>query len=266
VATTLIDAYRQAEDYFFRGISSKCLSLCDAAHAYMTGVPIADLNFVYITKNTHSLHTVIMQAEQFFAHGKLAFLTIIPEAFCTAETEKILHASGYLQTEQAISMVMPLDKPIINSAASFEDTTTIQTTDNQLDEWMLPLIGAFESSFKIASRYAHIHAGALKKKVNFHHFSLYMQEKPIASLTLSVHDAIARIDDVGTLPEFQGKGYATRLMIYALTAAKRLGAHHCFLESSDSGLRIYQKLGFEPLFKSNIYLRKSKSTPLATAP
>jgi hypothetical protein len=30
----LINLYRQAEDYFFRGISSKCLNLDDGANAY----------------------------------------------------------------------------------------------------------------------------------------------------------------------------------------------------------------------------------------
>ena len=63
--------------------------------------------------------------------------------------------------------------------------------------------------------------------------------------------------DVGTLLEFQGKGYASALMTYALSEANRLGASHAFLESSDSGLGVYQKFGFEPLFKNNIYSRKA---------
>lgn len=66
---------------------------------------------------------------------------------------------------------------------------------------------------------------------------------------------IARIDDVGTLPAFKGKGYASALMRYVLLEAKELGARHCFLESSYSGLGVYQKLSFETLFKKNIYSR-----------
>ena len=94
-------------------------------------------------------------------------------------------------------------------------------------------------------KYADTHKLALTKNSKLHHFSLYREEKPIASITLSLNNAIARIDDVGTLPEFQGKGYATRLMNYALSKAKELGATYCFLEASDSGLLIYQKLGFK---------------------
>ena len=53
--TRLIEIYlyRQAEDYFFRGISLKCLNLGDGANAYMTGG--AELNFIYITRNTNAL-------------------------------------------------------------------------------------------------------------------------------------------------------------------------------------------------------------------
>ena len=97
----------------------------------------------------------------------------------------------------------------------------------------------------------------MTKNAKLYHFSLYSEEKPIASITLSLNNDIARIDDVGTLPEFQGKGYATRLMNYALSEAKKLGTTHCFLEASDSGLSIYQKLGFKTLFRNNVYSRKN---------
>ena len=54
---------------------------------------------------------------------------------------------------------------------------------------------------------------------------------------------------------FSAGGYSAHLVAYMLAKAKKLGARHCFLESSDSGLGVYQKLGFETLFKNNIYSR-----------
>ena len=152
-------------------------------------------------------------------------------------------------------MVVGLDRFATDQTASFDSETMIKSNDNQLNDWMMPLVGAFESTFEICRIYAGIHENALKRNINLRHFSLYKQEQPIASITLSMHDAIARIDDVGTLPELQGKGYATHLMRYVLFEAKKLGARHCFLESSDSGFGVYQKLGFETLFKNNIYSR-----------
>lgn len=57
----LTNLYRQAEDYFFRGISAKCLDLDDGAHAYMTGG--AELNFIYITGNTNALDKILIQGK-----------------------------------------------------------------------------------------------------------------------------------------------------------------------------------------------------------
>jgi ribosomal protein S18 acetylase RimI-like enzyme len=150
-------------------------------------------------------------------------------------------------------MVLDLDKISIEKTASFDGETLIKANDNQLNDWMMPLIGAFESTFEICSIYAMTHKNALKNNINFLHFSLYKKRKPIASITLSLNKNIARIDDVGTLPAFQGKGYATHLMRYVLSVAKERGACYCFLESSDSGVGVYQKLEFKTLFKNNIY-------------
>jgi hypothetical protein len=43
------------------------------------------------------------------------------------------------------------------------------------------------------------------------HPSLYSAGLPITSMTLSIHENIARIDDVGTLTKYQGHGYARAL-------------------------------------------------------
>ena len=132
----------------------------------------------------------------------------------------VLNTMRYPQKSKSVSMVVDLDRFSTDQTASFDSETTIKANDDQLNDWMVPLIGAFESTFEICSIYATTHKNALKKNVNLRHFSLYKQEKPIASITLSMHDAIARIDDVGTLPEFQGKGYATHLMRYTLSESK----------------------------------------------
>lgn len=251
----LTNLYRQAEDYFFRGISSKCLDLDDGAHAYMTGG--AELNFIYITRNTNALDKILIKGKQFFDQDNLSFDVIISQELCTPQMADVLNTMGYPQKSKSVSMVADLDRFATDQTASFDSEITIKSNDNKLNDWMMPLIGAFESTIEICRIYAGIHENALKRNINLRHFSLYKQEKPIASITLSMNDAIARIDDVGTLPEFQGKGYATHLMRYLLFEAKKLGARHCFLESSDSGLGVYQKLGFETLFKNNIYSRKA---------
>ncbi len=224
----------------------------------MTGVPVADLNLVYITKNTASLDKILNKGKQFYDQSSLSFVVVIPQEFCTSDVEGVFSSMGYHQTGKSVSMAVKLDDFRATALPAFFDEIIIRGNDEKLNDWMTPLIGAFESTIEISSIYAVTHENALKKNINLRHFSLYKQKKPIASITLSMCDnAIARIDDLGTLPEFQGKGYATHLMRYVLLETKKLGARHCFLESSDSGLGVYQKLGFETLFKNNIYSRKA---------
>jgi len=62
MSATLINLYHQAEDYFFRGISSKCLDLDGGANAYMTGG--AEINLIYITRNTNGLDKILIKGKQ----------------------------------------------------------------------------------------------------------------------------------------------------------------------------------------------------------
>ncbi|ELE9247922.1 GNAT family N-acetyltransferase [Enterobacter kobei] len=251
-----MDLYRQAEDYFFRGISSNSLDLDDGAHSYMTGG--AGLNFIYITRHTNALDKILTEGKQFFDQENLSFDVIIPQELCTSQMAYVLNVMGYTQKSKSVSMVMDLDTFANDQTGTFDYEIMIKSNDNQLNDWMMPLIDAFESTIEICRLYSGAHENALKRNINLRHFSLYKQEQPIASITLSMCDhTIARIDDVGTLPAFQGKGYASALMRYVLLEAKKLGARHCFLESSYSGLGVYQKLGFETLFKNNIYSRET---------
>ncbi len=249
----LVDLYRQAEDYFFTAISLKTLNLDGVATAYMTGVPVADLNIVYIKKHTDLVDKILHQSKQFFHQFSFGFVVIIPEEFCTSEIDNIFKTLGYSETAKSISMVHNLEGLVVNNATSFDDETFISANDSELNEWMAPLIAYPDANLATCRKYAETHKLAQSKKCQILHFSLYQSDKPIASITLSLHNTNARIDDVGTLPELQGKGYATRLMTFALSEAKKLGVIHCFLEASDAGFSIYQKLGFETLFKNKIY-------------
>ena len=159
----LINLYRQAEDYFFRGISSKCLSLGYGANAYMTGVPVADLNLVYVTENTNALDKILSKGKQFYDSDNLSFVVIIPQEFCVPEMQNILNTAGYAQTGKSVSMAVKLDEFTTNNATSFDAETIIKPNDDQLNDWMTPLIDAFESTFDISSMYAATHESALEK-------------------------------------------------------------------------------------------------------
>jgi GNAT superfamily N-acetyltransferase len=251
----LIIRYRQSEDYFFKSISLKHLEINNAVTAYMTGVPVEELNLIYIRKTTARFAEIITKCRQFHEKDKIPFIVIIPKEICLSGVEDNLSSMGYIKTGTSAAMAIGLKD--YNIVADFDNETRILPADNNLMNWMEPLIGAFDSSFDIGLQYANAHLRALGKECSLYHFVLYKQEQPVSSITLSMYENTSRIDDVSTLPEFQGRGYASCLINYALSESKKRGAAHCFLESSVSGFSIYKKLGFQTLFKNNIYsLRK----------
>ena len=253
--TELIPLYRHIEDYFFKGISLKTLDLRGQAHAYMTGAP--HINFIYITKKPTALENILAQGASFFDQVGLSFEVIIPQDFCTPPTMTLLNKVGYIQTDQAVAMMLNIKDLDDEHGSHFHEEITVKVQDEHLDAWVSPLIDAFGCPVETGPIYKAAHERALKKGVRLYHFTLFQQERPVASITLSLWGELARLDDVGTLPAFQGKGYATLLIRHVLSKAKKRGAHYCFLESSASGLRLYEKLGFTPLFNNNVYAKNT---------
>lgn len=129
--------------------------------------------------------------------------------------------------------------------------------DANLGQWAIPLRAFPATSDEVNLQYGKSHEPALKRKRHLNHLSLFDRTEIISSLTLSWNNDWARIDDVATLPEYQGKGYATKLMKYGLRLAFEKGARVCFLEASPKGLSIYKKLGFIELFKKQVLIKEN---------
>ncbi|MBA4749036.1 MAG: GNAT family N-acetyltransferase [Alphaproteobacteria bacterium] len=218
---------------------------------------MTNINFVYATKKRTALDHILAQGASFFDQAGVPFEVIIPQDFCTSFVETHLTNMGYIQKAQAVAMVFSLQSVPADHVASFDEDLIIKAQEDSLDAWVTPLTEAFDASPETSRGYQSAHERALRKGLQLHHFCLFKQEKPVASITLSLCGPLARLDDVGTLPAFQGKGYATHLIRYALSQAKQRGAQSCFLESSASGLSVYETLGFTPLFTNNVYTRNT---------
>jgi ribosomal protein S18 acetylase RimI-like enzyme len=59
----------------------------------------------------------------------------------------------------------------------------------------------------------------------------------------------AQIEDVGTVPEHRGRGYATAVVLAAIAEARRAGAEFVFLcaDKNDWPKELYRRLGFDEL-------------------
>jgi ribosomal protein S18 acetylase RimI-like enzyme len=252
IISSLNPLFRQAEDYFFRGLSSTCLDMCDTATAYMTGLATQDLNLLYIRQYPSDLEQILTQSKNLYQEANVPFVAVIPQTFCDPALEHIFKSMGYQQTGESVAMGLALERKTL-----LPEEKNIHHEDPDLSRWMLPLVDAFGSTLELTTLYAKSHERTLQKGAVFHHLSLYdgdaLASSPVSSMTLSLHQGLARLDDVATVPALQGRGYATRLLTHGLEYAKTLGATHCFLEASNAGYSLYEKKGFKLLFQNNIY-------------
>lgn len=246
----LIELFYKAEDCFFRSISKKCLDFDKLTTAYLTGVDTKHDNLVFIRKNVEAIDEVLNQCKDFYRINNTPWNVVIAEQFISSKFERFLKNINFSFAGKSEVMFIALNKQNKYDNVGNMD---IRSVGDKLDQWLQPLVGAFDLTFKVMRQYADVHEMALRNSADFHHFTLFIDKMPISSLTLSLQANNACIHDVGTLPAYQNMGYATLLVKHAINEAIIMGAQYCFLEALESWMSVYQKLGFNPLFKNNTY-------------
>ncbi|MBM4222867.1 MAG: GNAT family N-acetyltransferase [Gammaproteobacteria bacterium] len=253
----MIINYNKTLNCFLTSISKQYCVIDDDIRAYYTGVPEAYLNFLSIQKNPVALKEVLNRGIDFFIKLNQSFIIDIEETLCAAYTDSIFKELGFIQGESSVSMHLALKN--FNVHSTLPDNISIKCTNNHLIDWIMPGAGAFELSSEMAMAYLNVHKNALENNALFHHYTLYFDHQAVSSLTLSVCDGLARIDDVGTLPDFQKRGLGSLLMKYALTKAIEFNCTECFLCASIVGTHLYEKFGFEVISENRCYVYEINS-------
>lgn len=83
----------------------------------------------------------------------------------------------------------------------------------------------------------------------------YLDGQPVASTALVPAAGVAGIYAVATIPEARRKGIGHFLTVMPLLKARELGYRVGILQSSSAGYPIYQRIGFQELFKYRLYLQ-----------
>jgi predicted GNAT family acetyltransferase len=92
---------------------------------------------------------------------------------------------------------------------------------------------------------------------NARHFAVVVDGKPVSSTDLFSDGLTAQIEDVGTLPEHRGAGYASAVVLKALAEAWTMGHQFVFLvaDARDWPKEMYRRLGFDPIGEKYAFLR-----------
>jgi ribosomal protein S18 acetylase RimI-like enzyme len=87
------------------------------------------------------------------------------------------------------------------------------------------------------------------ERVETHFFGVVVDGEVVSYADLYLEPPTAQIEDVGTLEEHRGKGYASAVVLRAADEARRGGADLVFLvaDAQDWPQQLYRRLGFEPI-------------------
>ena len=241
--------FHQTETNFF-SIISFAQSDYDNVIAFATGVQASGLNPAIVNRVDHSFSTHLTNCELFYSTHNLPWALVLPEYFCDETMDNLLQVNHLAITGKGVAMALELKNTQFKPSIS---PLIIREMQDDLHKWSIPLIHGFESTPEVTEVYTTRHSLAVTTGAPLYHFSGFINDTIICSLSLSIYGDNARIDDVSTMPAYQKQGYATALIYAALKHARHLNIHTCFLEASDSGLTLYKRIGFNELFINHYY-------------
>ncbi len=245
----MINDFHEMERHFFSLISLNCLDYQTIA-AFETGVLASGLNPAFVTQiNEHFLKD-LAQCKSYFTQKNLPWALIISEQTQFSSKEGSRLPPDYELVDTGVGMAFNL---LSNNLQATDSPLEFKLMNEDLETWSIPIIHGFQSTPEICHIYTLRHAEALKKCKGIYHFSGFFAGEPVVSMTLTVKEHLARIDDLATHPNVQQRGFASAMMIYALKNALELKVQTCFLEASSAGLNLYKRIGFQPLFTNHYY-------------
>lgn len=250
----LLDLYHQSEEYFSKGISLETHRIGNSGFLCMTGIQSPNFNALVVKDLRVPLEEQITKAKAIFDQKKLSHIVMLPDRLLLEPVTAKLNHLGWTEVDMIVAMYKPLDpapEPI---------DPDIKSTNFDLVTWCRPLIPAFGASEQIGAQTVEARQRALDRGYAFHYFTLFNEGMPVTSITISINNNLACINDLGTDPAHQKKGFAARLFKYALAKAASLGAKHCFLDASASGIALYEKNGFKRLFQYHEFGKKPEQT------
>lgn len=242
--------FHEIEGYFFHLISD---DVKEYAHLtrYTSGVIAPNLNPAIVHNADAQLMHDICQCRSHFEHLALPWVVVIPDHTYHPLLLPDLQSLHLDLADKGSAMW--IDPSEINIPIASNELTIKETSDG-LKEWSIPVVEGFESTPEITDIYTMQHQKALLKTNNMSHFTAFLGNEPVSSLTVTIHNNQARLDDISTRPLYQNKGYATALIYHALAFLQKKNIEACFLEASSDGLNVYKRIGFTELFHNLYFL------------
>jgi GNAT superfamily N-acetyltransferase len=252
--STLIHNIHKTQEYFLRALSKEAFE-SQGMTAFSVGNMELNLNWALQTGEVEEdLETTIRRIEAFYQRLELSWRWMMNPMMDQEDLRNALREKGYGLAFTAPVLVGSLEEPL--PLKSLQNFDIREVGVQKLSEWILPIQEAFQTTAEDALLYQEAHLRALQKKADFRHFVAYDDGKPVSAATLSLSPYGARLDDLGTLPAYQNKGFGTAMALHRMKIAKNLGYDWICLEASEQGDPLYRKIGFQELYCIKVYKKK----------
>jgi ribosomal protein S18 acetylase RimI-like enzyme len=226
---------------------------CEGLIVVSIGLVDPILNVVIDAQITEKdVHAKIDAVENFFKQRNIGWSWIINSTARPVTLPHYLRQHNLSFLDEFPSLYFDLDTPFaLQEDARF--TISEALANDELREWIKPVGASFGSSDggegfrQLSARQPH------GPGTPFHHFMVHQQGEIVACGTLYTGSESAMIHNLATMPGHRKKGLATLLTLHAMQEAKKIGYKHCFLNSSESGLNLYRRIGFKIFTMSEIY-------------
>jgi ribosomal protein S18 acetylase RimI-like enzyme len=129
---------------------------------------------------------------------------------------------------------------------------SLVNNENRLNDYKLIFSEAFNcSSQDTNKKFGFLDKIILDSKNNHVNvFVIYENGIPASTGAYFAFDHFS-VENIGTKNAFRGKGYAYKIMQHLLKEAQRLKYNQACLVASEAGSRVYQKVGFKLLTRTN---------------
>lgn len=195
-------------------------------------------NIVYGTPDDNNFARVIAQVKDSF-NGQ-SFAWWVPGSSKNPDFSAALLEAGLVI--ETIEHAMICDLADFSHPAPKTELVIKQVLDSNLLEDFVSVLEPYDDS--VRAFHERINNGHLRSSEKL--FVGYAGGKPVTIAILFVSADSAGIFSLLTNEDAQGKGYGTEMMAHLLDYAKQSGAANVTLSaSSDSGYRIYERLGFK---------------------
>lgn len=242
----------EGADYFFWKTISQTAIDNEWVSAIYTGMTKPILNPVIRTKfpEQHA-SKIIDQIKTFYTSRNVPWVWYVGKSKITPQLVHEFEEAGLHLIESAPRMAIEL-----NSFKPFKNEIRVREVLNQEDfkDWSIPIRSGFGGKDdRFAELLSKIPCGPGKA---IRHYIAYDQTVPVSGCTITLSQFGAKLDNMATSVHMQKKGFATALLSKALLDVKEAGSQFCFLDSSEDGLALYTKMGFQVLDELKIFALK----------